>query len=644
MSDALLSGLASLRGLSPEKRIEGVLRVTSEQLGAAVASLWRYNPSSGYCTCFARTGYEGNPENPVEFVLKYDGSLISDMVRQLEQTGAPVVSIDLSSQDMLQRHWAPKVLEQQNLKHVHAFPFYNFALPGAELKSRIRGILFYYFSNDRVVNSELAKFLSLGFSDLYSAYYLTRKDTVTDLIVDTFGTYQAAQGAAGLLETMCKAICVELVGVEACSIYEWTPLHSGYRLCATTGLVGGKESKLIIDRRGGGLISAIADKGVPVRVDDVNNIERVQKAIGSPVDGDFVKQNAEITSHPYSSLMFIPVKNPIGGRDPLPSAILKFVNKRHNLVDFVDFFDIEDQIIGDEIGRMMALYEEQAQVLRKQEAFALQFGHEAQAPAVGIRGTADRLLYRIQQGDLETPQIVSLAQDMFDFSEIMIAFAESLNFGFGDRTISRRLRYKFRQTNLIKCIESAKKVVIPICREEKINFVHIRTFGRFPMIFVDNRAFMQVFYNLMTNAIKYRIKSKPGDFAVHISSRFVGSPEELSDRPNVSLANVWNDMKKAGYIQKGVHLVDTSDFGIGVIGEEPTKIFWEGYRSPRVSVEEIRGSGVGLTIVRNILADFDSLIWLEHEQEPTTFRIMIPDITENSRYAKQDAARRWRDA
>jgi signal transduction histidine kinase len=184
---------------------------------------------------------------------------------------------------------------------------------------------------------------------------------------------------------------------------------------------------------------------------------------------------------------------------------------------------------------------------------------------------------------------------------------------------------------------------MPICRAEGIHPDNIRIFGTFPRIYVDNRAFMQVFYNLMTNAIKYRDKDDPKSFSIQVSSKLVEHPEDLTDRWNLDLGRIWKRMVDGGYIRKGAHLVDFSDFGVGIEEDEITKVFWEGFRSPLISAQEIRGSGIGLTIVRNILADFDSLIWVESRQSPTIFRVMIPDIVESSNYTRRDRARSWRD-
>lgn len=641
MSDRLLAQLAALGPLPLDQRVERVLATTAQELGAAIAAIWRYNPSSGFCSCFSRFGYVADASAQALFVLPYEGSFIAQLIVELTDRTLDNVTVDLTNPSVAARHWAPSVLRDQHLEQLIAIPFYNLALPTIPLRTDIRGVVLYYFRQPIILPSSLAPFLSSVFSDLYSSLYLKKKDEATDRVMDVFVQQSPNQTPTSLLEDVCKTVCVETLRVEACSIYEWSAIHSGYRLSATTGISASSE-KVVIDRRGDGLISAIAAKSASVLLDHIHDRDHVEAKLGNQIDPKILFRNAETTASPYTAAMFIPVLNPVASRDRFPTAIIKFVNKRHRLTELVDFFDIEDQLLGEEIARMVALYEEQARALRQLEAFALQFGHEAQAPAVGIRGTADRILYRISKGSVEDGLVAAMAQDIFDFAEIMISFAESLNFGFGDRRLSRQLRYKFRQTNLTRCIESARKVVIPICREEGIQFDNIRVFGTFPILYIDSRAFMQVFYNLMTNAIKYRLKDRPLEFGIQLSSRFVEDPHDLTEREDLMLHRIWQHMAEAGYIRRGVHVIDCSDFGVGVLEEEMIKVFWEGFRSPRVSAQEIRGSGVGLTIVRNILADFDSLIWVESRQEPTTFRIMIPDLVESSNYTRKDRARSWR--
>jgi signal transduction histidine kinase len=643
MSTGLLPSLASIGRLPFEKRIGRTLELTCAELGAAVGSIWRYNSSSASYSCLARAGREIDDTNAFEYVLPHDRSLMSDIVEDLSKAPSDAVSLDLQAKEIRRRHWAPEVLESLNLVSVTAFPFYNLSLPTPEMRKNMRGMIMYYFREKRSVAKDLVQFLSIVFSDLYGSLYLTRRDDVVEQVIQAFGDEKLSKNSEALLEMLCKTVCVEAAGVEACSIYEWNPFSSGYRLSTTTGLEGSVSTKNLIDRKGSGLIYAIAERGMPVLIEDVNDGARVKAATGGAVDEKLIRQNIEKTAKPLSSLMFIPVRNPISSFDHLPTAVIKFVNKRHHLVNLIDFFDIEDRLIGEEIARMIALYEEQARTIRQQEAFALLFGHEAQAPAVGIRGTADRILYRHERDQLEPKQLASSAQDIFNFAEILIAFAESLIFGFGDRAGSRQLRYKFKQTNLSRCVEAARKVVIPICRAEGIQFDNIRLFGSFPLVFVDNRAFMHIFYNLMTNAIKYRVKERPEEFGIHLTSKRITTFDELSESPEEGLRDIWEEMKKIGYIREAASIIDISDFGIGIAQDESTKVFWQGYRSPSVSMHDIRGSGIGLTIVRNILNDFDSLIWLEHERNPTTFRIMIPDAAESSHFARKDTAKRWQN-
>jgi signal transduction histidine kinase len=639
----LLTALADASKLPLEKRIERVLALTALEVGASVAAIWRYNPLSGHCSCFARTGYYPKEVDPKVFVIQFAGSLIAEIVFQLNQLPQTHAVVDLSDSKILARHWAPDAISQLKVLQLIAIPFFNLALPTVELRTQPRGVVLYYFPANVTMDEGIARFLTSTFSDLYSTLYLKKKDEVTDKVVDVFVEQDPSQTPTTLLDTVCRTICVDTIGVQACSIYEWSAMHSGYRLSATTGIENFSSEQTIIDRRGDGLISAIASRARSVLIDNMLDREEVEKKLRTRIDPRILMKNVERTQDTYTGAMFVPVLNPIASKERFPTALIKFVNKKHWMTDLVDFFDIEDQLLGEEIARMMALYEEQARSLRQLEAFALQFGHEAQAPAVGIRGTADRILYRIDRGEQDDRLIASMAQDAFDFAEIMISFAESLNFGFGDRRISRQQRYQFRQTNLTKCIESARKVVMPICRAEGIHPENIRIFGTFPRIYVDNRAFMQVFYNLMTNAIKYRDKETPKDFSIQVSSKLVEHPEGLTDRSNMNLSRIWKRMVDGGYIRKGAYLVDFSDFGVGIEEDEIAKVFWEGFRSPLISAQEIRGSGIGLTIVRNILADFDSLIWVESRQSPTIFRVMIPDIVESSNYARKDRARSWRD-
>jgi signal transduction histidine kinase len=97
-------------------------------------------------------------------------------------------------------------------------------------------------------------------------------------------------------------------------------------------------------------------------------------------------------------------------------------------------------------------------------------------------------------------------------------------------------------------------------------------------IHVDPEKLMRVFINIIENAIKYR-SSKPLEIVI--------------------LANQDDD---------GV-FINISDNGIGVSEPELSRIFERFYRSDKSRNLDINGSGIGLSICREIIASHGGKIW-----------------------------------
>lgn len=634
--NSAVSALESTRNKSGYRAYSQLLEHMATSIGARIAASWRYNVREGYYSCYCRYGYKPNPNDIRENIHKSDDSLLDEIFRKLTNDKLYEI-IDSSSSDLIARHWAPQAIIRNSIRTMLAIPFSNGAIKDKKhFYSGPTGVVIFYFQDEIQIQEAVALFISFAFSQIYTDYFLQKKDSVTSNVIEYFSK-NIIEDPDRQLNQICSDILCNAFNVEACTIYEWSSHQNAYKIVSTTGLVDEYKSILHYDRRGAGLISAIAGIKKTISIKNIRDTESVNSLIRQKLSEELIMKHMERTASPIRTVLFVPVFNPIQAKDSNVTAVLKFVNKKLYHENVVDFFDIEDMLVAEEVATIIALHEEQSRSIKQQVAFALQFGHEAQAPAVGIKGTADRIMLKFEKGEID--QIPSMAQDIFDFAEMLIAFSESLSFGFGDRSLPKGQRYSFRQFNIRRSIDAAKKVVIPICREEGLQYDDITITGSYPLVFADNRAFMQVFYNLLTNAIKYRSRKNGDIFKIIISSRFIESiflPD--SEDKNLSFAAKYWRQKKL--INKGIHIIDISDFGVGIHPEEFNKVFLQGFRSPGIGATDIRGSGIGLSIVRNILFDFDSVIWVASAQDPTTFRIAIPDGLESGLYSRRETVRR----
>ena len=147
---------------------------------------------------------------------------------------------------------------------------------------------------------------------------------------------------------------------------------------------------------------------------------------------------------------------------------------------------------------------------------------------------------------------------------------------------------------LISAEEALKDALYDLKITIKENKVEI-THNKLPMVNADKGQLIQLFQNLIENAIKFR---KP-DISpkIHISAR--------------------KDDEKMGYI------FNVSDNGIGIEPQYTNKIF-EVFKRLH-TVDEYKGAGIGLAISKRIIERHGGKIWVESELgNGSTFYFTIP--------------------
>ena len=114
-----------------------------------------------------------------------------------------------------------------------------------------------------------------------------------------------------------------------------------------------------------------------------------------------------------------------------------------------------------------------------------------------------------------------------------------------------------------------------------------------PAIEIDKSAISQAIYNLLDNAIK-----------------FSGKKREIILR---------------GFSEDGYINISVQDFGVGIKPEDLDKIFYRFYRCGEELTRTVKGSGLGLTIVKQIVEAHGGTIEVISEPEKgSTFTIRFP--------------------
>jgi signal transduction histidine kinase len=141
--------------------------------------------------------------------------------------------------------------------------------------------------------------------------------------------------------------------------------------------------------------------------------------------------------------------------------------------------------------------------------------------------------------------------------------------------------------------------------------------------------------NKVVKPIQILIKDKSIDFNIYLDKSIgmiTGNPYTIEELYSNLLLNAVKYTQSNGHIELTVksrhnHIItEISDSGIGIPKEDLTKVFDEFYRASNVPRDIKTGSGLGLSIVKQIVEDHKGKIWVESEVGVwTKFTFILPE-------------------
>lgn len=153
-------------------------------------------------------------------------------------------------------------------------------------------------------------------------------------------------------------------------------------------------------------------------------------------------------------------------------------------------------------------------------------------------------------------------------------------------------RFKFRSINIHHLLNSIVASFELRFKEKKVRLITSFTADE-QTIFADKAYLLNVFYNLLDNAVKY-----------------------TPDNPVIEV-KTWN-AKKGIYIR----IVDN---GIGISPDHQKNIFKNLFRVPTGNIHEVRGFGLGLHYAKSIVEQHNGMIELESELgKGSIFDVYLP--------------------
>jgi signal transduction histidine kinase len=235
-----------------------------------------------------------------------------------------------------------------------------------------------------------------------------------------------------------------------------------------------------------------------------------------------------------------------------------------------------------------SLYKKIKEVDELKDDFISMASHELRTPLTVIRGYAENLAdagemnpeqkKSLERIDIASRQLDGLVNDMLDVSRIE----------------QGRMEFDMKVINVV---ENLKDIVLGFEKPAEDKGLHLE-FNNIdhsdPKINIDTDKFRQVMVNLIGNAIKY---TKKGDVKINLST----------EKDNV--------------------VIRVSDSGIGMSEEERKNLFQKFYRVKNDETHEIRGTGLGLWITKQIVEKMNGKISVESiKGVGTHFIVSFPQV------------------
>ena len=240
------------------------------------------------------------------------------------------------------------------------------------------------------------------------------------------------------------------------------------------------------------------------------------------------------------------------------------------------------------VGLGLGAVARQMRLSQMKSEFVSNVSHELRTPLSSIRVFGEYMrLGRVTSQDkvrqygeyieAESRRLTALINNILDFSKIE----------------SAEKKYRFCETNLVQLVESTVAAFELPLREQGVTIAFSAPDEHPPLLPIDKDAFGQALVNLLDNAVKYSNGRKEIDVAVSVRG----------DEARVAVR----------------------DHGIGIQASEQKKIFEKFYRVGSALVHDVKGSGLGLSIVQHVVKAHGGRIEVASTPgEGTTFTIVLP--------------------
>ena len=376
---------------------------------------------------------------------------------------------------------------------------------------------------------------------------------------------------------------------EGSSVFIWDSMNNRYNLLVTTGLKNISDKDVVYYEKGEGITGTTAKDNEVKIYDDLIDLEQKK-------DPKYLHKYRENTTHKGETMLAVPIVRSTDKKEVF--GIIRFTNKINHLSKIdnhpaIDFFNDTDVELIEDASHYLALNIENYLAEEERRDFISKMSHEFKTPANAIRVSANRIQRKQSDIIFMGWHFNSYLQDIIDFSELQLMQVRTNLF------LTKKFKsedFSINNYYIKDIIEESIRIVRPIARDYNVLFDNIHIDENFPkvLIKVDKDTFKIIFYNLLTNAIKYAHPNR--EFGVLFQAE--QKPEGLS--------------------------IYISDNGIGISINDVERIFLLGVRSNYARKINADGYGIGLYVIKHLVNIYDGTICVSNGINPTTFEIKLP--------------------
>ena len=301
-------------------------------------------------------------------------------------------------------------------------------------------------------------------------------------------------------------------------------------------------------------------------------------------------KSSEKTSDYTKTSLCAPIRDPQGAI----LGVFRCINKHQRThAQECEVFCESDLSILDAVEQAMVPH---LLVLTQEERRAWTVGrltHEIKVPFSVIRGAAE-LLHR-EADDYDYQFSHDFTGDIMSWCDLARRLLHNVDFfRFRADPLPLRLQHIYLLRDVFG---PARSQISPLLREKGFSSKKISHdgFAAIPRVWADQNQFQQVFFNLISNSVKYGYDD-PNAFQVEV----------------VTEATV-NDYR-----------IRFRDWGPGIAYGYEKVIFEEGVRGQTAELQNVSGDGLGLWVVSRIVEAHGGTVCVSNNNKPTEFLIELP--------------------